>query len=390
MALVHPSRAPTVIVLASGRGERFVASGGQGSKLQAALAGRPVLEWTLDAVRASGLPFHVEAAGHAGMGDSIAAAVRATRDANGWLVLPGDLPLVRPETLQAVAQALAEPSFDGAEVVVPVHGGQRGHPVGFKRACGDALAGLSGPQGAVSVVKARRVRELPVEDDGVGVDIDTVEALAGAERILHARSGGAPGPAVAAPPAALAPLPPTPLGRYRHYKGLDYEVLGVARHSETKEPLVVYRPLYDDSGLWVRPHAMFFGQVEVDGRRQPRFALVDPATGHGPGPLTIPHEPAPPMKKSRSAFVPLLAIAGVLALALVLNPSPERHHQKIKEVIAQRNTLARMLSLGSLAALVSNYHSLGVASYTKVGDRILSVGFMGYVHVPSGGGEAPR
>jgi hypothetical protein len=72
----------------------------------------------------------------------------------------------------------------------------------------------------------------------------------------------------------LPPLPATPLGRYRHYKGGEYEVVGVARHSETLEPLVVYRPLYNQSGLWVRPHAMFFGALEIDGRLQPRFALV--------------------------------------------------------------------------------------------------------------------
>jgi hypothetical protein len=70
----------------------------------------------------------------------------------------------------------------------------------------------------------------------------------------------------------LPALPHTPAGRYRHYKGGDYEVIGVARHSETLEPLVVYRPLYGDGGLWVRPHAMFFGDVEVDGHRVPRFA----------------------------------------------------------------------------------------------------------------------
>ena len=72
----------------------------------------------------------------------------------------------------------------------------------------------------------------------------------------------------------LAPLPVTPPGRYRHYKGGEYEVIGVARHSETHEPLVVYRPLYNDSGWWVRPHAMFFEQVEIDGRLQPRFARI--------------------------------------------------------------------------------------------------------------------
>jgi hypothetical protein len=72
----------------------------------------------------------------------------------------------------------------------------------------------------------------------------------------------------------LPPLPETRTGRYRHYKGLDYEVIGVARHSETLEALVVYRPLYNASGLWVRPHAMFFEEVVIEGKRQPRFAFV--------------------------------------------------------------------------------------------------------------------
>jgi hypothetical protein len=72
----------------------------------------------------------------------------------------------------------------------------------------------------------------------------------------------------------ITPQPATPLGRYVHYKGGEYEVIGVARHSETHEALVVYRPLYNDSGLWVRPHSMFFAQIEVEGRRQPRFRFV--------------------------------------------------------------------------------------------------------------------
>jgi hypothetical protein len=72
----------------------------------------------------------------------------------------------------------------------------------------------------------------------------------------------------------LPPLPETPPGRYRHYKGGEYEVVGCARHSETLEPLVVYRPLYNATGLWVRPHAMFFGMLEINGKRQPRFARV--------------------------------------------------------------------------------------------------------------------
>ena len=70
----------------------------------------------------------------------------------------------------------------------------------------------------------------------------------------------------------LAPLPSVPAGRYRHYKGLPYELLGVVRHSETLEPLALYRPLYGESALWVRPWAMFFDRVLVDGLLQRRFA----------------------------------------------------------------------------------------------------------------------
>lgn len=64
-------------------------------------------------------------------------------------------------------------------------------------------------------------------------------------------------------------------GRYRHYKGNFYQVLGVARHSETEEELVVYRCLYGDHSLWVRPLAMFTESVIVDGREVPRFARCE-------------------------------------------------------------------------------------------------------------------
>ena len=74
----------------------------------------------------------------------------------------------------------------------------------------------------------------------------------------------------------LPPLPEPKLGRYRHYKGQEYELIGVARHSETLEPLVLYRPLYDSSGYWVRPYAMFFEQVLVQGQTQARFAWINP------------------------------------------------------------------------------------------------------------------
>ncbi|MEY8879204.1 MAG: DUF1653 domain-containing protein [Leptothrix sp. (in: b-proteobacteria)] len=74
--------------------------------------------------------------------------------------------------------------------------------------------------------------------------------------------------------ADLPPLPETPTGRYRHYKGGEYDVIGAARHSETLAPLVVYRPLYNATGLWVRPHAMFFSTVTVDGHTLARFAPI--------------------------------------------------------------------------------------------------------------------
>lgn len=63
-------------------------------------------------------------------------------------------------------------------------------------------------------------------------------------------------------------------GRYRHYRGNDYEVLGVARHSETEEEVVVYRALYGENGLWVRPLAMFLETVLIEGRLRPRFQFV--------------------------------------------------------------------------------------------------------------------
>ncbi|MDD2499710.1 MAG: DUF1653 domain-containing protein [Geobacter sp.] len=63
-------------------------------------------------------------------------------------------------------------------------------------------------------------------------------------------------------------------GLYRHYKGGEYEVVGVARHSETDEQLVVYRCLYDNNSLWVRPLAMFLESVLVEGRELPRFELI--------------------------------------------------------------------------------------------------------------------
>lgn len=185
----------TVIVLAAGRGERFIASGGTCPKLEARLNGRRVLDWVVDAVRASGLPWHVveppaSSAGTLGMGDSIARGVEATRHAAGWLILPADLPLIESATLLKVANALPD-----ASVAVPMYRGKRGHPVGFAAECGPQLAALKGEQGAKSIVSswaasqdgASRVVCLEIDDPGCVCDVDTVGALRQAELLQQQR-----------------------------------------------------------------------------------------------------------------------------------------------------------------------------------------------------------
>ena len=64
------------------------------------------------------------------------------------------------------------------------------------------------------------------------------------------------------------------MGRYRHFKGMEYEVIGIAKHSETLEPMVVYRALYGDGGLWVRPLSMWQESVTRDGKTQSRFTYI--------------------------------------------------------------------------------------------------------------------
>lgn len=182
---------PTVIVLAAGRGQRFARSGGATHKLDAPLGGVPVLEHVLRSVAASGLPCHVvrTAGGPSsetdGMGDSIARGVAATADAMGWLILPGDLPLVRPQSLLAVAQGLA-----AHPVVLPFWNGRQGHPVGFGRENRAALMALGGDVGAAAIVRAHRqagtTLALQLDDPGIAMDIDTLDDLAQAEALLAA------------------------------------------------------------------------------------------------------------------------------------------------------------------------------------------------------------
>ena len=183
---------PTVVVLASGRGERFLAAGGTSHKLDAMLDGASVLSRTLNAVRASGLPWHLERAVHAGMGDSLAAAVQATvPKASGWLILPGDMPLIEPQSLREVATALQSMNASAEAAVVPTVGGEQGHPVAFTAACGKSLMALSGDVGARGLLQALRsqgqVRQIALEDEGAILDVDTPEDLCRAEQIWRAR-----------------------------------------------------------------------------------------------------------------------------------------------------------------------------------------------------------
>lgn len=180
-----------VLILAAGRGERFLRSGGTGSKLDAALAGLPVLRHVEASVAASGLAhLTVRQADGSGMGDTIAAGVRRTAQAAGWLVLPGDLPLISPATLQAVARQL-----EAGRVVVPWVEQVPGHPVGFPAACGPALAALTGEHGARGIVGEwrglGRVVDIQVADRGAIMDVDTLDDLDAVREALRQTGDGA-------------------------------------------------------------------------------------------------------------------------------------------------------------------------------------------------------
>ena len=184
-----------VLVLAAGHGHRFLESGGQRHKLQALLHGKPVLEHVLDAVKEAGLLAYVVEPKDGlakGIGDSIAYGVQQTAEAYGWLILPGDMPLIQAKTLKTIAGYLmSHPEIDAVQ---PVWRRQPGHPVAFSSRCAKELRALQGDVGARAVLKQlsnqKKVHWIEVEDQGTVHDIDTMADLKSAHQIFAQREEG--------------------------------------------------------------------------------------------------------------------------------------------------------------------------------------------------------
>jgi len=178
-----------ILVMAAGFSRRFKASGGE-HKLLAVLDGRPVLQHTLAHAAATGLDFFVVTrpeetqirglipAGRAvicrseGIGDSIAAGVKASAQYDGWLIALGDMPFLTSKSMLAVAQALHHSPLARAEIA-----GEPGHPVGFQRAFYPALANLTGDTGARAVLNGAPCHRVKLADKGCLLDIDSPQDL---------------------------------------------------------------------------------------------------------------------------------------------------------------------------------------------------------------------
>ena len=201
-------------MLAAGQARRWKTAGGESlasHKLLAPLKEARVIDMVLARAFASGLDIHACISTHTpseikevleilaakvhlmpvhyGMGDVIAAAVKATAKANGWLILPADMPVLSPETIRSVATALKTHA-----VVVPQYQGQGGHPVGFSKNCRMALTALSGDSGAKTIVQAHAAAQtlhyLKLDDAGILMDIDTPEDLHRASTFISNHSSG--------------------------------------------------------------------------------------------------------------------------------------------------------------------------------------------------------
>ena len=195
---------PAVVVLAAGAGSRYR---GTRHKLSEKLGGDTVLVRTLRNAIASEMSVVLvisealiaEAKGLVaprdmvvvdarsqvgwGMGDSIAAGVSIHASATGWLVLPADMPLVRPSSLRAVAAAL-----DQQPIAFAQHRGRRGHPVGFGAELFSELVMLKGDEGARRLLARYPTAAVELDDPGVLFDIDTVDDLAAAQRRIDGAS----------------------------------------------------------------------------------------------------------------------------------------------------------------------------------------------------------
>lgn len=183
-----------ILLLAAGHGRRFAAAGGHGYKLLAELGPlHTVLRRSCETLLTPGWPIYVVTGAFdealrealqglevefvrnpepgAGLGSSIARGVAATPDAEGWLVALGDMPFIRPDTVGRVAGSLLE----GAQIAFPVHGGRRGHPVGFSRRFASELMSLTGDTGAQAVIASNKAlwTAVEVQDEGILRDVDT-------------------------------------------------------------------------------------------------------------------------------------------------------------------------------------------------------------------------
>lgn len=188
------------IVLAAGRGRRFAAAGGGPFKqsrkfkgdrtvvehvcalyaesgLQVVCALHPELDALAERLTRAGCRVVPVADADAGMGHSLATAVAAAPSETGWLIALADMPTIRPQTIRAVAGALAA----GAALCAPYYRGRRGHPVGFGKEFGPALRGLAGDEGARSILRSNedRLQRIDVDDPGVVFDVNVPGDLLG-------------------------------------------------------------------------------------------------------------------------------------------------------------------------------------------------------------------
>lgn len=182
-----------ILVMAAGFGRRFRQSG-TGNKLLAMLNGKPVLQHTLENARATGRPVFVvsqpsDEAVHRlteseslivcssqGLGESLAAGIRACSDYDGWVITLGDMPWLQTTSYLAVIHAL-----ETSPLVRPVINGQPGHPVGFQRQFYAELSSLSGDTGAKTVLQNSLTHFIELQDQGCLLDVDYPAALYGKE-----------------------------------------------------------------------------------------------------------------------------------------------------------------------------------------------------------------